>query len=157
MSYKLCPLSRRKPKSIAWANVVCDQHSNWQSLLRKTNKAQPRSCIWCMQGFWGGVGGGMSGALIKWDMQSIHSFATYNRKILSWKNYFCKTKLSKIKCIFSKNFFPWIRAETKWLHRGKACNRPISSQHLGVWLLFISWELKRKKSLDICQLWNQIL
>lgn len=33
-------------QSIAWASVECDQHSNWVSPLRKTNKDHPGS--WCL-------------------------------------------------------------------------------------------------------------
>lgn len=62
---------------------------------------------------------------------SIHLQLTIEKPYI--ERHFYMTKLSKSSEInLLENFFPWIRSETKWLHWGKECNRPIFSQHCGM-------------------------
>lgn len=72
----------------------------------------------------------MSRALIKKDIQNLHSLATYSKKILYLKeNLLYHKTLKVVKSIFPNFLFSEL-VETKWLHRGKECNRPVFSQNL---------------------------
>lgn len=75
---------------------------------------------------------------------SIHLQLTI-RKFYIERNDFIQQSFQKVvKCIFSKKkfFFQWIRSETKWLHRGKKCNRPI---FFNIWGRYISIKIKKEK------------
>lgn len=54
-----------------------------------------------------------------------------------------------VKCIFFKKiFFQWIRSETKWLHWGKECNRPVFSQDWGVGAFLIIYLFSSKRKMN---------